>query len=153
MLNQYFRASSNLEQALGRAPSVKEIAAELEILPERLADLLKSAQFTASLDHPVRDDSAFTLYDTLSHSGAQPDDLLMKESVTKEVADAMKLLNQRERELLALYFGLHSGQEARLEDIAATYGLSVEHTRRLKDAAIAKLRKSKRLSGLRSCLA
>lgn len=152
IMNQYLKAVARKEQELHRLPSTEEIAEEIGVDNRFLSELLQNTQVGASLDHPISADGPACLYDKIPHKDAQPDEHLLRESVAAEISIAMEILTRRERELLLLFFGLAGGTACRLEEIAERFSLSVEHTRRIKDGALSKLRNSAYAHELRSCI-
>jgi RNA polymerase primary sigma factor len=152
LLGKYQKALVKVEQHVGRAPTMEEIAAELGIEKIYLTELLSQVQAMSSLDHPLGSDSSGTLYDIIPQQSERPDEPLIRESVQTEITDALKILPEMHREIITLYFGLRDSSPIRLEDIAKLHGLSVEHTRRLKDKALEKLRYSSKASKLKACL-
>ncbi|WEA01787.1 sigma-70 family RNA polymerase sigma factor [Mucilaginibacter sp. SJ] len=152
MLNQYLKAVARKEQELHRPPSTQEIATEIGVDDHLLSELLQHTQISASLDHPINEEGSACLYDKIPHRDPQPDDSLLRESVATEISLAMRILDKREREILLLFFGLAGSPCCRLEDIAERLKLSVEHTRRVKETALGKLRHSPFAHQLRSCI-
>ncbi|WPU99122.1 RNA polymerase sigma factor RpoD/SigA [Mucilaginibacter sp. cycad4] len=152
LINKYMQALSKLEQSSGCGASVGEISAVLGIEEQSLSELLIQSQAITSLDRPLVSDSAITLCDLVPQDDECPDAALLRESVKIEVEEALKTLPRREREVLTLHFGLGGNNPKRLEEIAEIFKLSVEHTRRIKDKALEKLRLSSAGPALKSCL-
>jgi len=151
-INRYQKVVARKEQELQRLPSVKEVAEEIGLEERVLSYLLNHVQASTSLDQPIGSDLQSSLYEVIPHGDEQPDEQLLKESMAAEITIAMKILSNRERELLMLFFGLDDGTARRLEEIAGQFQLSVEHTRRIKDAALAKLRHSPFAGHLKTCI-
>ncbi|RFZ91191.1 RNA polymerase sigma factor RpoD/SigA [Mucilaginibacter conchicola] len=152
LLNKCIRASASLEQRYQRVVTNEELASEVGVEANVLSELFIQDKITLSLDHPVSADSPATLHETVSIEKAAPDEGLLRESLRQDIQDAMRELTQRERDLLTLFFGLETGHAIRLEEIAQIFGLCIEHTRRLKDGALEKMRISAKANELRSCL-
>jgi len=151
LMNQYLKAAARLEQQHHRKPSVEEVADDLGVDEQRLFELLQHSQASSSLDHTGNDETGSPLHERIPHGDASPEHLMVKASVPAEIGEALKILDQRERDMLLLYFGLSGASACRLEEIAERYCLSIEHTRRLKDGALAKLRNSSYASKLKTC--
>ncbi|TWR24412.1 RNA polymerase sigma factor RpoD/SigA [Mucilaginibacter pallidiroseus] len=152
LLNKCMQTSSLLEQRYQRSVTNEELASEVGVDVDMLSELFIQDKITLSLDHPISADSPATLHETVSTEKAGPDAGLLAESVRQDIKEAMTGLTQRERDLLILFFGLETGHALRLEEIARILNLCVEHTRRLKDGALEKLRISDKANELRSCL-
>ncbi|MBD1365415.1 RNA polymerase sigma factor RpoD/SigA [Mucilaginibacter sp. ZT4R22] len=151
MLNQYARTAAKMEQQMNRKPTCEEVALELGVDVQKMEELLSNAELTTSIDHPVSGGSTTVLRELLPDDSRPPDEVLIKESVIFEVNRALNILGKREREIVMLFFGLSSFIPHRLEEIAGKLCLSVEHTRRLKDQALDKLRSSTHAPSLKSC--
>jgi RNA polymerase primary sigma factor len=153
VLNRYVRESARFEQAEGRKPSIWEIAEVMGLQAENLVDILKNATDKVMLDRPLGDGSNFTLLDLISANDHFPDAGIIQESLRQEVDLAMSVLEKREKDILAMYFGLDCFIPCHLEEIAERFMLSVEHVRRLKDGALIKIRCSRVAPRLASYLA
>ncbi|MDB4922970.1 sigma-70 family RNA polymerase sigma factor [Mucilaginibacter sp.] len=153
VLNRYVRESARFEQGEGRKPSIREIAEVMGLEVENLVDILKNATDKVMLDRPLGGESNFTLLDLISANDHFPDADIIKESLKQEVDLAMSILEKREKDILVMYFGLNCFIPRRLEEIAEQFMLSVEHVRRLKDAALIKIRCSRVAPRLASYLA
>jgi RNA polymerase primary sigma factor len=145
------RRAALLEQRLGadlgRTPALAELAAELDIQPERLHAIRLASATPASLDRPVADDSERTRGETV------PDDAALtamqsvgeQDELADEVADALQDLPAREREVLCLRFGLGNAVGASLSEIGTRLGVTRERARQIEGQALRKLRGDRRL--------
>jgi RNA polymerase primary sigma factor len=150
--NRVYKVIARLEQDLGRKPSVEEIGENIGIAAVKVMALLDRSEVSLSLDAPVSKDDDYSLGEMLPHPGARPDDDVMAEAVKTEIRCALRVVSEREREILILYFGLgHLGPMA-LEDIANRFGITKEHIGRLKEGALRKLRNCSSAGLLLSCL-
>lgn len=111
-----------------------------------------SVGMPVSIDRPLGSNAESSLLDILQNSGPAPDESVMQESIQKEIAFALRILPERERAIIRLFFGLGTFPCLPLSDIAPKFNLSVEHTRRLKDNALEKLRHCSRAPVLMSCM-
>jgi RNA polymerase primary sigma factor len=150
-LNKFYNAVSKLEQRYNRQPSLEEISQYLEMSVEKIIDLFKFSAGSISIDQPLSSDGEFTLHDVLCNE-QHTDQEVMNSSIMREIKCSLTILNKRDRELLTLFFGLGGSSTLALEDVAHRLKLSVEHTRRLKDNALARLRNSSYAPVLKSCL-
>ncbi len=150
-VNKLTRAQRELTQQLGRAPTVEELAADLDLEATRVAELQRIAQDTVSLETPVGEDADGTLGDLVEDlDSIQPSDVAAFASLQDQLARALEGLNDREREVLIMRFGLADGRMRTLEEVGSHFKVTRERIRQLETKALAKLRhpdKSGRLEG------
>ncbi len=149
-VGQVGRKSSELEQAFEREPTVREIADALEITPEEVADALRHGEHTVSVDADFDQDGGSLLDVLVSDCIPSPDQALLGESLTLEVQRALRTLNERETNILRLYFGLDTNDPMTIEEIARTLRVPREQVRQIKEKAIRRLRHSSRSARLRA---
>ena len=152
--NQIRNTNALLEQKLGRAPSVEEIAEELNMDASHIADNLAASNPHVSLDIPVSDDESATLLDTLANKNVQETDSQLNhtESLKTEITRSMQMLNDRQRETICCFFGIGLEHPMSLDDIGKRFDLTTERVRQIKDKAITKLRTAKTFHLLRNYL-
>ena len=68
----------------------------------------------------------------------------MAESLSTEIIQSLRVLGEKERDVLTLFFGLADGQPHSLEEIGEKYALTRERVRQIKDKALARLRSNSR---------
>lgn len=152
-LNRIGRAFSHLEQEFERDPSSEELARELEMDVEDIADILKVTGKPMSMDAPINQSDENSLHDILINDELpSPDDELMTESLKEEIKRALNVLNEREKEVLKLYFGIDTDQPLTLEEIGEKFNLTRERVRQIKEKAIRKLRHNSKSKNLKSFL-
>ncbi|PJJ85006.1 sigma-70 family RNA polymerase sigma factor [Mucilaginibacter auburnensis] len=139
-LSRLHRQASQLEQEFEREPSIEEIAAAMELSTDSVAGLISKSRRSLSLDANINDESENSLMDLLAAEGEATDELLMRESLSVALKDALKHLSERERGILMLFFGIGQEQPFTLEEIANRYQLTRERVRQLKDKALHQLR-------------
>ncbi|HEX6147316.1 MAG TPA: sigma-70 family RNA polymerase sigma factor, partial [Acidimicrobiia bacterium] len=106
-VNKLTRAQREMTQSMGRAPTLDELASELDIDPSRVAELQRIAQDTVSLETPVGEDEDGTLGDLVEDlESDRPPDVATFSSLQDQLAMALEGLNEREREVLIMRFGL-----------------------------------------------
>jgi RNA polymerase primary sigma factor len=152
LLNKIHQAISKLEQLYGRKPHTKEVAGYLEIPIEKVSDLINGSGKNISMDEPYKQDEEHTLLDVLQSVKADTDERVVADSISKEVECSLRILSEREREILILYFGLKSVSPLSLGEIGIRFNISKEHVGRLKEKALCKLRHCSHARVLRSCL-
>ncbi|MHB1583757.1 MAG: sigma-70 family RNA polymerase sigma factor [Acidimicrobiales bacterium] len=141
LLNQTLKSRGRLEAQLGRRPSVPELAADLEVSPERVVDVLRYAATPSSLSEPLGPDGDAELGDSLHDRGAvSPPEAAAASLLSGEVAKMLVSLDHREREIIRLRFGLDRGDPCTLEEVGVRFGLTRERIRQIEARAMSKLR-------------
>jgi RNA polymerase primary sigma factor len=151
-ISKIAKAASQLEQQFERQPTPEELAESLEITAEKVSDVLGHSGRHILYDSPFSSEEDNTLLDVLQSSEPGTDKGLMKESLSIEVAESMRVLGEKERDVLTLFFGLGDGQAQSLEEIGEKYDLTRERVRQIKDKALARLRASSRMWVLKGYL-
>lgn len=152
-LNKIGKAYSNLEQEYEREPSATELAQELDMEIDEIADTLKIAGRSVSMDAPFAQGESNSLLDMLSsEEDPSPDKSLMSDSLQREIERALSTLTEREAEVIRLYFGLDDDHSFTLEEIGEKFHLTRERVRQIKEKAIRRLRHTSRSRFLRSYL-
>ena len=147
-------ASVRLEQVLGREPTPEELAADLKFTVTQVNELIGAARVPASLDQRRSsgddDDDGAALVDVVADPVLTAPEVTAESDERREaVAAALALLNPRERDVVALRFGMQDGQERSLAEVGRALGFSRERARQVEAAALSKLRRfgSSRLLG------
>lgn len=116
-LNKISKALSRFEQAHERRPSAEELAESMDVPVDKIADTLKVSSRHISMDAPLVDGEDNSLLDVLSNDDSpMADSSLNRESLSQEVERALRQLNEREREILRMFFGIGC-REMSLEEI------------------------------------
>jgi len=137
MLHKTF---AKLEQTYEREPSIEELAEAMEKTADNVADVMSKSGRAVSLDAPFGEESENSLLETIASGEKNTDHLLMQESLSVTIKDALAGLSERERSILMLFYGIGYSQAHTLEEIGIRYGLTRERVRQLKDKAILRLR-------------
>ncbi len=142
-INKIRKVLNKFEQENMRAPSVEELAKELDVAPEKIAETMKVSGRQVSVDAPFQEGEDNSLLDVLTNSDLPAtDEGLSRESLTTEVERALMQLHERERQILKLFFGIGC-QEMTLEEIGVKFDLTRERVRQIKEKAIRRLKGSK----------
>lgn len=140
-VNQISAVRRNLERLLGREPEVSEIAAELELEPEKVIDLLRYARDHVSLDAPVETDGDTALGDLIARETAPGPDEMVLDAEDRQRLDAMLSgLDERSADVVRRRYGLLDGRQAKLADIGQVWGITAERVRQIERLALAKMR-------------
>jgi RNA polymerase primary sigma factor len=152
-VNKLTRAQRDMAQALGREPTVEELAIELDLTTERLVELTRIAQDTISLETPVGEEDDSTLGDFVEDTDAEvPADAATFRLLQENLALALEGLSQREREVLIMRFGLADGRMRTLEEVGEHFKVTRERIRQLETKALAKLRHPEKARSLQGFL-
>ncbi|HEY9785613.1 MAG TPA: sigma-70 family RNA polymerase sigma factor [Candidatus Obscuribacterales bacterium] len=138
------RAVKELGDELGRQPTVKEIAAKLEIDEERVLSTVGAFRSLLSLDSKVFQDSDTELSDMVEDSGVpRPEHTAHVSMLRLKVSRILEPLTMRERQVLEMRFGLHDFTPRNLSEIAQRLGISRERVRQIEYVALKKLGKDR----------
>ncbi|HLO87973.1 MAG TPA: RNA polymerase sigma factor, RpoD/SigA family [Nostocaceae cyanobacterium] len=142
-LNKIKKAQRQLSQQLGRAPTISELAKELELTPKQVREYLEKARLPLSLDLRLGDNYDTELGEMLEDTGASPEDFVVQSSLSKDLERMMSELTPQQKEVINLRFGLTDGQSLTLAKIGEILNISRERVRQIEREALTKLRKSK----------
>ncbi|HEY6472326.1 MAG TPA: sigma-70 family RNA polymerase sigma factor [Acidimicrobiales bacterium] len=141
LLNQVTKARTRLEAKHGRHVTLDEIAADLEISADKVSDILQHAGTLASLSEPFSHEGDSELGDLIEdHQAVSPLDSAASAMLPREVTEMLTSLDDREREILRLRFGLDRGSPRTLEEVGVCFGLTRERIRQIEAKAMCKLR-------------
>jgi RNA polymerase primary sigma factor len=148
------RIRGELENTLGRHPSLSELAEATEMPEEQLSELLQSMSETISLDTPVGQEGERSLAEYVPADESQgPFARAFSQTIRDEVGRALKSLTPREQEVLRLRFGLEGYEPHTLEAIGKALHITRERARQLEMQALEKLRGNRAGERLRETLA
>ena len=135
------QARETLRERLGRTPSDAEVAGEASVPVEQVTALAQASRPVASLDAPLGEDGELALGDLIRDGEPSAEDLAEREDRRAAVTQALSVLEQREREVIRLRYGLtDNGREHTLEEVGRTLGLTRERIRQIETKALRRLR-------------
>jgi RNA polymerase sigma factor (sigma-70 family) len=146
------RTRSRMELELGRHPTTKELAAEVDLPEDKVIETLLYAAEPLSLSEPLREDADAVLGDLVPDDGVPTDRAATDSLVPELVDDLLSSLDEREREVLRLRYGLDRGEPRTLEEVGAQFELTRERIRQIEVRAMSKLRHPSNESGARDLL-
>jgi RNA polymerase primary sigma factor len=154
LTNRIQKAFSALEQQFEREPSAEELAELLEMDLEEVTSTLGINARHVSMDTPIADGEDGTLMDLLENPNAERTDenLAHNQSLRTEIDRSLKVLTDRQKEVICYFFGIGVDHPMTLEDIGEKFNLTRERVRQIKDKAITKLRTPERCDVLRTYL-
>ncbi len=153
-LNKIQKAYSRFEQEYERRPSAEELAEELDMPIDKIAEVLRMQGRHVSMDAPFVDGEDNSLIDVMENQDSpRADRGLINESLTQEIDRALATLSEREQRIIRKFFGVGSGvQEKTLEEIGEEEGLTRERVRQIKEKALHNLAQNSRSKVLRTYL-
>lgn len=141
-VNRINKVLSKFEQENERRPSVDEIADKTDLPHEKIEDVLKVNTRQVSVDAPMADGDGTSMIDFMqSDSDSSTDEELLKESLRAEIASALSILNDRERNVIEAFYGINQ-PECTMEEIGKKYGLTRERVRQIREKAIRRLKQN-----------
>src|SRR5438270_5210906 len=153
LLTRVTKARGRLEGQLGRRPTVAELAADLELEEEKVTEILRHAAEPLSLSEPLREDGDAELGDVVEdRSAVSPFDAAAAALLSGEVNKMLIALDEREREILRLRFGLDRGEPRTLDEVGEHFSLTRERIRQIEARAMSKLRHPSTDRGARELL-
>ena len=151
-LNKINKAFSRFEQEHERKPSAEELANELGLDVDKVADTLKMSGRHVSVDAPFVEGEDNSLLDVMPNDDSPIADRgLINESLSREIDRALATLTQREADIIRMFFGI-GVPEKTLEEIGEEFHLTRERVRQIKEKAIRRLKSSSRSRVLKTYL-
>ena len=151
-VNKINRMLNKFEQENERRPSIEEISQETNLPEEKVDEAMSANTRHVSVDAPFAEGDEGSLLDVLvNDSSPMADRQLVIESLQAEIKQALRMLNERERNVIEAFFGI-DGPEMTLEEIGTKYGLTRERVRQIKEKAIRRLREGTKNKVLKAYL-
>ena len=152
-IRQVLRARHELSQEYGRDPTANEVGKKLGMTADKIADVLKVAQYPLSLESPVGEEGDAHLGDFVEDKkSAPPYDTASRQLLKEEIASVLSDLNPREQRVIIMRFGLEDGRCRTLEEVGLEFHVTRERIRQIEAKALRKLRHPKRSRRLRGYL-
>src|ERR1700722_8677590 len=153
VINQLARVQRQMLQALGREPTLEELAAELDMTPEKIIEARKYGREPISLHTPLGEDGDSEFGDLIEDSEAiQPGEAVSFTLLREQLHVVLGTLSEREAGVVSMRFGLTGGQPKTLDEIGKVYGVTRERIRQIESKTMYKLRHPSRSRMLRDYL-
>ena len=140
-INKLIRIQRQLVQELGREPEVEEMAAEMELPPEKIREIMKISQEPVSLEKPIGEEEDSHLGDFIpDEDDPSPADQAASTLLKEELTKVLSGLTPREEKVLRLRFGLDDGRTRTLEEVGLEFDVTRERIRQIEAKALRKMR-------------
>lgn len=140
-INKFNKTGNILATKLGRPPTDEEVAKEMDIEVEKIAQIRKIKQNPTSLATPIGEEKDSKLQDILPDDWSQsPEDYATGEYLKNQLHEILDSLQDRERRVLSLRFGLDDGVSRTLEEVGKEFGVTRERIRQIEAKALKKLK-------------
>ena len=152
-LSKMNTASRLLQQELSRTPTQAEIAAKMDIEVAKVKELQAIVKDPVSMDTTINEDDDVTIGDLVPDDEAEdPNESIFREQIRATIYEVLDTLDEREKEVLELRYGLIDNKPRTLDEIGQSYGLTKERIRQIESKALRKMRNPMRSAKLRTCL-
>ncbi len=141
LINRVVRVQRRMLQERGYEPTPEEVAAHLDLLPERVSEVLRLAQEPVSLHAPVGEEDDVALGDLIEDGdAASPVESAAFLLLREHLEAVLSTLGERERKVVQLRYGLADGRPRTLEEIGRIFGVTRERIRQIESKTLNKLR-------------
>lgn len=148
IIAKWRKVRDGLTQRLGKVPSAKEIADVMDVPVEKIREIEQIVERPSSLNAPISLEGSAELIDLIEEdSSKNPDSLLSEVLCSERVVKLLDTLDDRERRILNLRFGLAEGQTHTLEEVAAHFDITRERVRQIEAVALKKIKKILEVQG------
>ncbi len=153
-IRNLYKITHEMEQKLGRVPSVEELANELEVPANKVDWMLRVSWLPLSLESPINDDEedselGMFVEDQVTPS---PSQVTYTKLLRDKIEEVLESLPSREARILRLRFGLDDGHNYTLEEVGQKFGLTRERIRQIESKALRRLRHPRRARQLKEYL-
>ncbi len=152
-INKIIRVSRLFVQEYGREPAAQEIARQMRIPIGKVKEILKISQVPISLQTPIGDEGDTHFGDFIEDKKAiSPANATLHSMLKDEIEGVLETLDERERKILELRFGISDGSSHTLEEVGSEFNVTRERVRQIESKALRKLRHPTRSRRLKSFL-
>ena len=141
VISKLKKTAAMLEQEYQRKPSTAELAKEMDLSESKVESIMGMNMRQISTDAPLDDDDDGNFLDVyVEQDSVATDDAVEKESAMNTIRKSLNTLNETEKQVLKMYFGIDTNRSYSLDEIAAYLGISRERTRQVRDRALGRLK-------------
>ncbi|MYT56528.1 sigma-70 family RNA polymerase sigma factor, partial [Streptomyces sp. SID7834] len=141
LINRVVRVQRRMLQERGHEPAPEEVAAQLDLTPERVSEVLRLAQEPVSLHAPVGEEDDVAFGDLIEDGdAASPVETAAFLLLREHLEVVLSTLGERERKVVQLRYGLDDGRPRTLEEIGRIFGVTRERIRQIESKTLDKLR-------------
>lgn len=152
-IRQMYKANHDLEQRLGRQPTIEELSAEMKLPVNKVQWIMKVSWIPISLETPVSDDEDSELGQFIEDDlNPTPLQSAYQSMLKDKLEEVLTTLTPREARILRLRFGLDDGNAYTLEEVGHKFGLTRERIRQIEGRALRRLRHPRRARQLKDYL-
>ncbi|MEK7565555.1 MAG: RNA polymerase sigma factor RpoD [Patescibacteria group bacterium] len=152
-INRFIRTRNRLTAEMGKEPTPEEIAKEMGIETSKALEIMKISQEPTSLQTKIGDDEDSVLGDFIQDTTQpSPYDSTSRVLLKEQLEEVLATLNDREKKVLIMRFGLEDGKPRTLEEVGKAFGVTRERIRQIEAKAIRKLRHPSRAKKLKDYL-
>jgi RNA polymerase primary sigma factor len=135
------KVQREMAQKLGREPKFSELAKELDLPVERVAEILRMGLDPISLEAPVGEEDDSRLGDFIEDEAAdQPMAAAVRSLLNAYIGELLDELGDREREVIEMRYGLKDGTPKTLEEVGKAFHVTRERIRQIETRTLARLR-------------
>lgn len=140
LIAKWKKAKVGFEDANGRTPSERELSRQLQIKPESVRAVERAERSASASRHSLCIDDSLSFSDTLADENtSQPDEIVLNQAELVKTRELLDILDDRERDILRLRFGLDGSEPLTLKQIGAQLGLTRERVRQIQNESLRKL--------------
>ena len=152
-INKLIRVQRKLLQEFGRSPSPEEISEKMDFTPDKVREIIKISQQPVSFETPIGEEGDSHLGDFIEDLKVEaPEDAASFAMLQEQLQEVLNTLNDRERRIIELRFGLQDGHPRTLEEVGREFSVTRERIRQIEFKTLNKLRSSNRSKALRNLL-
>ncbi|MET9926687.1 MULTISPECIES: RNA polymerase sigma factor [unclassified Streptomyces] len=141
LINRVVRVQRRMLQERGYEPTAEEVAAQLDLTPERVTEVLRLAQEPVSLHAPVGEEDDVSFGDLIEDGdAASPVESAAFLLLREHLEAVLSTLGERERKVVQLRYGLDDGRPRTLEEIGRIFGVTRERIRQIESKTLSRLR-------------
>jgi RNA polymerase primary sigma factor len=153
-IRQLYKTSHEMEQKLGRVPTIEELAVEVGVQPNKVDWMMRVSWLPLSLESPINEDEEEAELGMFVEDDITPTPIqsAYAKLLSEKIQEVLDTLPPREARILRLRFGLENGRSYTLEEVGQKFGLTRERIRQIESKALRRLRHPRRSRQLRDYL-